>query len=126
MQITNLLKTKLVAIAALGIAITSVAFSAPGKKAEATKLVPVTFNYTPPSPGDFSHDAVVDRNNWSQGTASCPTGSDKACTLQVEPSHIDTNGKLKSDVTITAAEGSEADNYYVSGGTNLSSIQNKD
>ncbi|WP_300600959.1 hypothetical protein [Niabella sp.] len=97
----------------------------PKNEIKTTKLTPVTFNYTPTSPGDFSYDAVTTNSNWSQGTASCSAGSDRACSIQVDPSHIDANGKLKSDVVIDAAEGSDPGDYYVSGGTNLSSIQNK-
>ena len=111
----------LTGILAVVIAIGAVAFTTPSKH-----FTMVTFTYTPPTSGDYSQPSVQDKDNWDPAPTSCQTGSQRACTLEVNSTHTTGGGtELSSDVSITAAEGSLPGKYYVSGGTNISSFQNK-
>ncbi len=115
------MKRYLTGILAAIIAISAVAFTQPSKS-----LDMVIFTYTPPSPGDYSQSSVQNKDNWEPGTETCSEDDIRACSLEVNSANTTSGGtKLGSSVSITATEGTLPGNYYVSGGANLLSIQNK-
>jgi hypothetical protein len=116
------MKRYLAVIAAVIIAICAVAFTQPAKH-----LNMVTFEYNPPGGTDYSQSSVENKSNWTVGAPSCSGDDDKACTLEVLSTETTNNGtQLGSGVSITASLGGDAGDYYVSGGTNISSFDNKD
>lgn len=115
-----------IGIMAIIFAIAGAAFKAPVKKAEKNKFALVTFHYNAPATNPYSYNNVTNRSLWSQGTATCASGSDKACTLQVNSDQVNGSGGLATSVVIDAVQGTEAGNYRVSGGANISSFVNKD
>jgi len=116
------MKRYLTGILAVIIAISAVAFTRPAKN-----LDMVTFIYNPPTTGDYSQPSVQNKANWSAGTASCSGDLSKACSLQVPDNETTSGGtQLASGVTITATKDPHSANYYVSGGTFVSNIVNKE
>jgi len=119
---SNYMKRYVSGIAALIIAISAVAFTLP-----AQNLNNVTFEYNPPGGTDYSQLSVENTSNWSVGAPSCSDDDDKACTLQVLSTETTNNAtELGSGVSITATLGTDPGDYYVSGGSNIFNIHNKD
>ena len=115
------MKRYLTGIAAVIIAIGAVAFTQPAKN-----LNLVTFQYNPPNGTDYGQTSVETNSNWSVGSPSCSGDDNKACTLQVLSTETTSMGtELGSGVIITASLGGVSGDYYVSCGTNISNVQNK-
>lgn len=110
----------------LAVAIAMSAFAFKGSKELSKKRALIPFKYQPANPADYSQSSVQTKTNWVQGTNTCPTGTDKACTFEVDSDYLNGDGSLGASVTIIAVEGSEDDMYRVQSGNRLNNIVNKD
>lgn len=123
MKHMQFLKANIVAIAALGIAVTTLAFIAPKPSADT-----YVFQYT----GDYTENSVEDLENWQyigKNLSGCDNTPDQACRIFISRSDVDslspTQLELNSGVSIT--ENGSQPNIHVSSisGTGAASYSNK-
>jgi hypothetical protein len=98
------------------LAVAMVAFTPSEKEPES--LTNHTFYYVPPATGDYSKASVEDVSNWKTALSplpGCPSGSQKACSIEVAESNTTGSGSsrtLNFELDIIPGSGGE-DNGHV-------------